>query len=480
MSQQPVPIHIGTHDLTWWDDIEARQRAQVDTYNVFLSSGRRPSAADPGLDWAGFGLEPRWVGYDSADCAAALHPNVFSGQGADEYQRFRDGAENRGELALVISLLGNTDTDQVRSSLSRRDDSVMISAFNTTISSRPLGKGARVRAADGLSGADAQLASRLITCQPPLPWRALTLDGMTFETYRGTEHHPAAGTLEAVVETELGEPVVAVWTSPDEIERRYVIPAETSWPVLLAWLTEKALPDLVPGAMRRARRHMANDPTLTTVREQAAQAAVAALDAAYARERHELLAEAAAAQAEASSVRDGLLYGTGSVLVDAVTQALRSAGINVVDLDELLGGTKNADLLCSFDGRVRLVEVKSASGNAKERLYDDLVGHLREWPTLARSSPVEGGALIVNHQISRPPQERDAATFNRPEFVNAQNEPVIATMQLFEAWRAGDDARLVGLLFDNTPGATTRRPTRPAAGSTDPAPRRSWRRRRTW
>lgn len=47
-------------------------------------------------DWiVQLGLEPRWIGYEAADCAVALSPNVYSGKGATEFGRFRQGAERR-------------------------------------------------------------------------------------------------------------------------------------------------------------------------------------------------------------------------------------------------------------------------------------------------------------------------------------------------------------------------------------------------
>jgi len=112
--------------------------------------------------------------------------------------------------------------------------------------------------------------------------------------------------------------VVAAWVSPDGVERRYVVPIETPWPVLLKWLLEQALPEFVPGAMRRARRQLASDTNTMTRRERDARAALADLDADYATRRAELKHELAESQAAASAVRDGLLYGTGTPLVDAV------------------------------------------------------------------------------------------------------------------------------------------------------------------
>ncbi len=201
-----------------------------------------------------------------------------------------------------------------------------------------------------------------------------------------------------IVETSLGEPVVAAWISQDGVERRYIVPAETPWPLLLQWLLERSLPEYVPNAMRRARRPLATDETLMTRKERSARAALTELEADYAARRTGLEREVQAAQTAASVVRDGLLHGTGGALVDAVRSVLESAGVTVVDLDDQLGGTKNADLLCTYDGHSRLVEVKSASGNAPERAYEDLVRHLREWAGLPGRTPVEGGALVLNHQ----------------------------------------------------------------------------------
>lgn len=123
--------------------------------------------------------------------------------------------------------------------------------------------------------------------------------------------------------------------------------------------------------------------------------------------------------------------------------------MKVVDLDEELEGTKNADLLCSFGGRARLVEVKSASGLAPERAYQDLIRHLREWEQLPASTPVEGGALVMNHQHRLAPGERRRKPYERPEFLAAQTEPAITTLDLFAAWREEDADAVRRLLFQD-------------------------------
>ena len=480
MTQLPVPVHVGSEPPESWDDIEARQREFGKDASPWLQEKRRPAVARADLDWSALGFEPRWVGFDTADCAAALQPSTFAGHGADEFDRFRQGAESRGELALVISPIGDSNPDdQRRNVFEQHDDSVYLGRVESSISSRPLRKGARVRAVAGLNGTDSQLALRMLSCNPPPPWRSLSLHGVTmYEASSGRQiQHPAQGTLASIVETDLGEPVVAAWVSPDSAERRYVVPAETPWPLLLQWLLEQALPELVPGAMRRARRQLATDQALMTRRERSARTALTELETDYAAHRRELERELEEAETAASAIRNGLLFGSGKQLADTVRSVLESAGVDVADLDDQLGGTKNADLLCSYSGHSRLVEVKSASGNAPERAYDDLVRHLREWEKLPGSTPVDGGALVLNHQIRVAPHARSAKPYSRPEFLAAQTEPVVTTLDLFQAWREEDADAIRQLLF-GTLNPPAPGPEPPAQGIETADPKRGWFRRR--
>jgi hypothetical protein len=484
MTQLPIPVLVGSETPECWDDIEARQKEYGENAAPWLQKQRRPAVASADLDWTALGFEPRWIGFDTADCAVALQPSVFASHDADEFDRFRQGAESRGELAIVISPVGQPDGREARSVLATHDDSVFLGRMHTSVSSRPLGKGARVKAAADLSDADSHLALRLLSFIPALPWRSLSLHGMTLEGVGGRVQHPAQGTLLPILETALGEPVAAVWISPDGIERRYVVPLEAPWELLLQWLQEQALPEFVPNVLRRARRPLATDDSLMTRRERAARAALTQREMEYAARRAEAIQELDDAKAGASDVRDGLLYGTGSQLVDAVRAVLTWAEIAVVDLDDHLGGTRNADLLCTFDGRSRLVEVKSASGNAPERAYEDLVRHLREWPDLPGSTPVDGGALVINHQLRSILHERSPQPYGRPEFLASQTEPVVTTLDLFAAWREEDRGAVRRLLFGDAagpeaapaPGDTMPKDQLASSGSVDR--KRGWLRRR--
>ncbi len=471
MTQLPVPVFVGCEPPEYWDDIEARQQQFGEDAGTWLRDQRRPSLAGTGLSWRDLGFEPRWVGYDTVDCAAALDPSIFSSHGADEYVRFRLGAQRRGETALVICRIGRADEPRnVRNVFDLLGDSVSIGQTHTTIYGREIGRGARVRAAAVLGDADGQLARRLLSCNSPLTWRSLSLSGAVLESVHGREEHAAEGVLMPILETELGEPVVAAWVSPDGIERRYVVPVETPWTLLLQWLLEQALPEIVPGAMRRARRSVASEEDLLTRRERDCRAALAGLESDYIARRGVLERQLEDAQSDAAEVRYGLLYGTGQQLVDAVRSVFESAGIGVVDLDEQFGDTKNADLLCSYGGRSRLVEVKSASGSAPERAYQDLLRHLREWPSVSKGTHVDGGALVMSHDLRTVPQERTPRPYARPEFLASQTEPVVSALDLFTAWRDEEAITIRRLLFGSLTGVDAKQPKEATApvGDLDP------------
>src|SRR5262249_4397883 len=132
----------------------------------------------------------------------------------------------------------------------------------------------------------------------------------------------------------------------------------------------------------RSRRHGARTSTCSSTRllsiwmggpdldchERSVRTALTELETEYVARRGDLERQLEEAKTAASAVREDLLYGTGQRLADAGRSVFKWAGVTVADLDGQLGGTKNADLLCGYGSRSRLVEVKSASGNAPERL----------------------------------------------------------------------------------------------------------------
>jgi hypothetical protein len=112
-----------------------------------------------------------------------------------------------------------------------------------------------------------------------------------------------------------------------------------SYVPILGWLVDQAVPEFVPSAARRLRASLAGEPLLQTNDEARTQAALQCFEADAERHRAELQANAARATVQADEVRDPLLYGSGKPLVGAVRRVLSDAGIDVDDLDELLGET---------------------------------------------------------------------------------------------------------------------------------------------
>jgi hypothetical protein len=226
-----------------------------------------------------------------------------------------------------------------------------------------------------------------------------------------------------------------------------------------------------------------------TPREREASEALKKLEQDYRTTKDSLRAALSKARDDADQIRDGLLYGTGKQLVETVALVLDRAGIRTVDLDAMLGGTRNADLLCSYQGRARLIEVKSSAGSPSEGVYGDLLHHLREWPSLPEATPVNGGALILNHERRKDPLDRSPEPYTRPEFLAAQTEPILTTWKLFEAWRDERWDRIRAAIFG--PDAGTLQSgvaSRQTHGGESPAPnsgpaagkvtsRRWWRRR---
>lgn len=458
-----MPVHIGQPEPG-----SQQQQAQ-----------RLPQRVPSGLDWQKHGLQPRWLGMDTSDCAVALNLEIYASYGASERDRFLAGAQRRGELALVVAAIGNISDDSPRNPLSRFDSSMRLGDIYTSVYGRRLPQGTRPEIVPSLSRADRDLALRLLNRQANTPWWGLHLSGshLIRGDGSGEEHHEPEGQLQPILVDALGEPVAAVWIPPAGGQRWYIIP-DTDWDNILDWLMQRALPEYVPAALRRARSPHFADPDLQTTGERAARQALEDLDARYAEERLPVEQALDAAEAQAEPVRYGLLYGTGDELVRAVAQVLADGGLHTEDLDKELGGTRSADLLVSVDGPSRrLVEVKSASGAAPENLVGYLERHLATWPQLRPEQPVTGGVLVVNHQHRQHPAARTAQVYSRPEFVAALPVTVVSTVELFGLWRTEDwtAIRTIMLGTEASQRTVAKTPTEVAEAPPTPVgPRRRW------
>ena len=432
----PAPVHIGHWPPGAGEDAPQWNRGGRD----YGEQVRVSALNTVEIDWDKHEIEPHWLGSESATCVAALHPGWFHSQGAPERDRYFNGAAERNETALVISLLGFAhDTKPTGLMSSGGSDSVNLAMTMSVVHGRRLPTRTAVRLATGLTRADEDLGKRLLNRAPDAPWWSLKLSGLATERMSGPQqNHQPIGQLQPIVVDPLGDPVVAVWLSPDDRIRWYIVPDDINWNVVLDWLTHQAIPTYVPTAAQRYRSSSFVDTSLLTPAESDARQALADMETRHAEERAHLEAVLADAREAAEPLRNGLFYGTGDTLVDAVAAVLRDAGFDVVNLDEELGGTLSADLLATLGDHRRLIEVKSAGRNASETLVNDLQRHLQTWPELRPELPVSGGALIVNHQYRLPPADRSSAVYSRREFVATLTEPVMAVRALFDWWATKD------------------------------------------
>lgn len=460
-----VAVHVAEVDPRTAPPVD--DAAKTDAYRWERRHERRSPFADPAIDWKGHGLQPRWLDMETSDCAAALDPSIFHGRGEAELRRFLASARGRGEVALVVATIGDVNDEFARSPFGA-DASVILPGADGSISGRRLPALTRPTLAPGVLGADRDLGLRLLNRVGDAPWWSLTLSGTTAHPPMGPpEHQHPGGRLEAILLDSLGDPVVAVWIPDSGDQRWYAIPDATDSNLVLDWLGSQALAEHVPGALRRVRSPQAVHPSLQTPAEDQASRELAELDANFARDRERLETELRHAVEAAEPVRHGLIYGTGSELVDAVATVLKVAGLTVTDLDELLGDTSSADLLVSIGSNRRLVEVKSAGGNASERLVAALDRHLQTWPAIRPSEPVSGGVLVVNHQHKLDPDERSAEVFSRPEFVATLTVTVLSSRHLFDWWRASNWESIRGAVM----GTAAHQATTAAPDEAVPPPR---------
>jgi hypothetical protein len=473
-----VPIHIG---LAEPGSAAAEPRPRHDRFAKTPLQERSP-LTDAGIDWAMHGAEPRWLGQESWDCAVGLEPGIYHSAGNDERKRLIAGAVDRGETALLVSSIGDTDGETSHNVFAGSGaDSVMLPELNGSIGGPRLPTGARPSLASDLDRCDRDLGLRLLNRPRDAAWWTLELTPLGMETYNGTAQTQVPdGHLHPILIDGSGRPVVAAWIPAGGNVRWYIVPDATDWNTVIDWLVHQALPTHVPGALRRVRHATFTDPDLQTERETQARQNLAELDEEYAQRKAELAEELRLAEESAAPVRDGLLYSTGDELAGAVARVLTDAGLAVVDLDRVLGATDSADLLVTGGTRRRLVEVKSAGGAASEKLVDSLRKHLETWPTIKPDLPVDGGTLIVNHQHKLAPQQRAATVYSHKVFTDSLTFPVISTRDLFEWWRTANwtaicDAVLGQLHLD---AADDREGSQPEPPSPAAMPGRS--RRRPW
>jgi hypothetical protein len=211
----PIPVHVG---LAAPKEPGEEQASAPPRRSSMIGRNRRVSPLeDPAFGWADHDLEPRWLRMESSDCAAALDPSIYHGHGADELERFLAGAQARGELALLITTMGNVNDHSPRPLTATADATVSLPGLETYISGARVPAGATISLADGLDATDRDLALRLRNERASDgPWWSLTLRGS--ESWPGSGGPPTryepSGELQPILIDGLGQPVLAGLHAP--------------------------------------------------------------------------------------------------------------------------------------------------------------------------------------------------------------------------------------------------------------------------
>ena len=199
--------------------------------------------------------------------------------------------------------------------------SVSLSLESGSVCGRRLPQGAAVGLAGDLNRADRDLALRLKN-RPVGAWWSLKLEASEVVFDGGGGPLGAVGpdgNLAPILTDGLGDPVVAVWTSPELDLRWYIIPYGTDWPTVIDWLVQRALPAYVPGAERRVRSRGHVDEDLQTAGETEARLAITELEKRYGRDKEALEQQLRSATEEATP------DATGSCMELAANSLMRYA-----------------------------------------------------------------------------------------------------------------------------------------------------------
>ena len=249
----PVPVHIG-HPLPSPD--ATLDDAAITKRPLRGNQVRRSALDKVTIDWEKHEVEPRWIGADTVDGVVALQAGHSFNRSDRERDRFLAGAAERGETALLISMLGYADDDTPRSVMrpGAGGGTVDLVAPLNYVHGTRLPPGTKAKLAADLAPAEQDHAKRLLARPTNATWWGLSLRSHTVEPSSGPpETYPVAGELRPILIDALGQPVVAVWVAPDEHVRWYIVPDEINWDTVLDWLVHQAIPAYVPQAARRHR-----------------------------------------------------------------------------------------------------------------------------------------------------------------------------------------------------------------------------------
>jgi hypothetical protein len=99
-------VLIGYRSPSWWTENDERGENYL---QVTSGDTKRPPLTSESIDWDELGMTPRWLGEDTSECVAAIQPKNMFNRGSAEWARFLNGAQQRSEIALVISMVGGSE-----------------------------------------------------------------------------------------------------------------------------------------------------------------------------------------------------------------------------------------------------------------------------------------------------------------------------------------------------------------------------------
>lgn len=422
MERPPYEVYVGEPSPS-----QHEQRVERDKARGVLAGGQgwiRHPLTDPDTWKRASLLRPMYPGIETSRCVAALNPVPD----AEEMRRFRNGARQRTEPPLTV-----TEVRAHGFHLGRGE-----AIYRSALPSQP-----GIHLADELSALEADFANRVrSTHKDGAPWYALNQSGPD----------PLFWSMRPLLRDDLGNPVAAICQAKDTMELTYVIPPECNWPTLFQWLTDRAIPELIPTAARRAGLGAYVPDGFRTEAERQAEETLRQHRDDAAQKEKELESALARAREDADAIRLPLLEGRGHELKRVVARLFEHAGFGVEDLDETMGEGVSTDLLLSLNGKQWLVEVTSCAQEPKQTEVGSLLKHVKRWLHMKRDEKIEHGVLVVSSHLGEPPERRPDGPYTDKAFVASLEVGAVSTVLLFQWWLAGDLDESIRRAISDPPG----------------------------
>ena len=150
-------VSIGYRSPSWWTENEGRGENYL---QVTSGDMKRPPLTSESINWDELRMTPQWLGGDTSECVAAIQPKNMLNRGSAEWARFLNGAQQRSEIALVISMVGGSGERSVFFGGPTANVDLPAAMFSSVGGPR-IALASPPKVADGLGQADRDLALRV-------------------------------------------------------------------------------------------------------------------------------------------------------------------------------------------------------------------------------------------------------------------------------------------------------------------------------